>query len=789
MATVSDSVDSLFDPQPDPKQPVPSELADFLAALFDGLPGFIELRVIDPEGDGHPEAWFAANPDVAAQMILRLREKFPQRNLYHALATRVNWRSGTKRDLHALRVLWADCDSMGPTEAVEVAEIMGLPAPSIVVGSGKGAHLYWLLAEPLDVRDSTAEGKFNIGAVESRLRGICEAALGDWSVTDASRVLRPPATTNNPTPKKRETGRVPAPVELVSFNPERRYTLAHFDMFQAPPRSRAKAVAIEDATWPEWAGGGEEDLPEPLRELLAKHELLALHFRREVDSTGDTSADDYRLGCLAARYRCPEEEIYQLLAASRRAYVGDDKSERDDYFRRTALACFEEASPPSAAEQFSEIEVPTERYQPQWERKPEQSGGGIIVNEHNAIEAIRALGIRPARNAMRGCEEMRGELSTLKKYAPGVGAFVGDAEIQGIRLAIKREFGFMPGKSHAWDAIEMEGGEHHFDPLREMLEGLEPWDGEPRIETFFIEHANAPDTPLVRCYSRLFFLGAVARAFVPGIKLDTMTVLIGPQGCGKSTLLKIIAGEEFFREAPSAKGLKTADVVQAIQGRWILEFAELGAMRHEHVEAFKEFLSTGTDRARFAYGRKEGEYPRRCAFVGTTNRHDFLKDCTGNRRFNPIVVGSIDLEAAAQLRGQLLEEAVTLWERKPRPEALQVPPELRAMAEEDRENFMAPDARADRVAEWLDTFAGPVVKLPTALERSLGVAPRNAKPQDTLAVTETLGRHGWRKGRHRPAPDVGKVAGYWRPGWLDKPAEEREREWAEWQRAQRVEPE
>lgn len=436
-----------------------------------------------------------------------------------------------------------------------------------------------------------------------------------------------------------------------------------------------------------------------------------------------------------------------------------------------------------AAEQFAD------GYQPQWQCKPNTDIK--YVNVHNTIEAVRALGIKPARNGLQLCEEMRGDLSTLKKFAPGVGAFVGDAEISGIRYAILREHGFDPGKTRAWDAIEMEGGFYYFDPLREMVEGFEPWDGVPRIETFFIDYAHSPDTPLVRCYSVIFFLGAIARALVPGIKFDPMTILEGKQGCRKSSLLKVLAGPQFHKEMPMDKWKSEADVIAHMQGYWIIEYPELGSMRYDTVDKLKEFLSREEDRARMAYGRKPGNYPRRCVFAGTTNDFNYLKDRTGNRRFNPIPVGPalIDTDAAGRLREQLWAEARTLWQRDPRPEALEVPPELREAAEADRENRLTADARADAVDAWLDTFTGPVVSLPTALWESLGVVARNAREPDVKAVTETLGRRGWRKDRERPVPGGKKVQGYWRPGWLDKPAAEREREWAEWQRAQRVEPE
>lgn len=439
---------------------------------------------------------------------------------------------------------------------------------------------------------------------------------------------------------------------------------------------------------------------------------------------------------------------------------------------------------PSAAEQFAGVECPIERPEPQWQT---DQRGNVLKNLHNAIEAVRALGIQPARDGLRRCDVLRGDLSILRRYAPGIEPIVSDETIAALRLAALREWVLDLSKDRAWDAVEMEGARHYFDPLRDMLEGFEAWDGVQRIDRFLTDAMGAPDRPYERAVSRLLFLGAVARAYCPGVKLDTMTVLEGAQGIGKSSALKMLAGP-FFREAPSSRDPNDADTIAALQGFWIVEFSELVG-RHADVESFKSFLSRDTDRARFAYARKAGEYPRRCIFVGTTNKRHYLKDSTGNRRFLPIAVERVDFAMIEAQREHLWAEAREEWKRDPQPGALVLPEALWAEAREEQEARRPEDPRAEAVEAWMSRFEGPVAPGAAILTGALSVMPRHVGERDWAVVRETMERLGWRYGRHRPTPGAERALGYWRPGWLDKPAEEREREWAEWRRALDLRPE
>ncbi len=174
-----------------------------------------------------------------------------------------------------------------------------------------------------------------------------------------------------------------------------------------------------------------------------------------------------------------------------------------------------------------------------------------------------------------------------------------------------------------------------FHPVRDYLEQLE-WDGVGRVDTWLEDYCAVVPTSeahraLVRAVARKWLLSCVARALVPGCKVDTMLVLEGKQGIGKSTALRALVGPGFFRDTPLDFG--ASDACQAIQGVWVYEIPELGALLRGNPAHGKAFLTSVGDHFRLPYSRTPETVPRSVVFCGTVNHGGYLRDTTGNRRF------------------------------------------------------------------------------------------------------------------------------------------------------------
>ena len=184
------------------------------------------------------------------------------------------------------------------------------------------------------------------------------------------------------------------------------------------------------------------------------------------------------------------------------------------------------------------------------------------------------------------------------------------------------------------------------DPFVDWLESLPSWDRVPRLDGWlgqcFQIEAGVPPS-LCAWAARSVLLAAVWRAYEPGTKHDVVVVLAGPQGIGKSSAFRLLfpatERDGWFSDVLSLSG-SDKERVEALQGRVIVECAEMAGATRADLARLKAFVSRTEDGGtRLAYRRNPEPHPRRAVIVGTTNAVACLpNDPTGNRRFVPIAL-------------------------------------------------------------------------------------------------------------------------------------------------------
>ena len=207
---------------------------DFLDALFSEYykdhRGFILVKSFK-RGDPKQSTRYFPNIEILA------KEHYgEERDVYFGISPRERMKA-EKEHIHYVVALWADLDIgqeghedkqkffEGPQEAAKA--IRSFPrAPSIIVESGRGAHLYWLLKHITEVSDPER--------IERALRNINEYLNCDTDVS-LDTVLRLPETVNTKIPGK------PVNCEVKFINTNFRYSLQDFENLE--PRTAAAPKA------------------------------------------------------------------------------------------------------------------------------------------------------------------------------------------------------------------------------------------------------------------------------------------------------------------------------------------------------------------------------------------------------------------------------------------------------------------------------------------------------------------------------------------------------------------
>ena len=215
-------------------------------------------------------------------------------------------------------------------------------------------------------------------------------------------------------------------------------------------------------------------------------------------------------------------------------------------------------------------------------------------------------------------------------------------------------------------------------PLREWLNGLRPWSssepdwidivaqkvrvvdnasdsekgsngsksskGESTIETS--RTSRTPSTKADALWRECFkkwFVAMVASWMKDEVVNHTVLVLVGRQGIYKTTWLDRLMPPElraYSSKLPLSGQISKDDRLRLCENG-LLNIDELDAICGREMNIVKSLLTSTDVNERAAYGRLKERRVRLASFCASTNNREFLTDITGNRRWLPFEVESI----------------------------------------------------------------------------------------------------------------------------------------------------
>lgn len=307
-----------------------------------------------------------------------------------------------------------------------------------------------------------------------------------------------------------------------------------------------------------------------------------------------------------------------------------------------------------------------------------------------------------------------------------------------VRLALWMQRTISIGKmavGTARDAVTAAAMQNRRNECTEWLRA-QRWDGVRRLHQFIAIGFGAEQNAYTEAVGRCWLVSMVARALNPGCKVDTMPVFEGAQGARKSSGLEALVGKRWFAEA--AESVMSKDFFQTLQGKLLVEIAEMDTFSRAEVAAVKRVITCKVDRYRAPYGRRAEDHPRMCVFAGTTNEDEYLRDATGARRFWPVRCGDVDTEWLTKWRGQLFAEAVKLYDAGT--PWWDVPVDD---ARHEQEQRRVSDEWEHLIADWLGMNMETTVS--EVLEGALKITPDCWDRQTQMRVASVLKAIGWRK--------------------------------------------
>lgn len=326
------------------------------------------------------------------------------------------------------------------------------------------------------------------------------------------------------------------------------------------------------------------------------------------------------------------------------------------------------------------------------------------------------------------------------------------------------KLGQAPDINRTYKAIQVAAQYNKFHPAREYFNNLK-WDGKPRLKTWLKVYlgCESESDKYLEFVGRKWLTAGVTRIFHPGKKFDHVLVIEGEQGAYKSTSLKKLATFgadkpiEYFTDSVTIADIQNKDTIMKIQGSIIVELSELSGFSKKDDEEIKRWITLEHDNIRLPYGRETSMFKRQFILAATTNKYDYLKDPTGNRRYWPVRAGTkINIEGIERDKEQLWAEAVSEYKSGL---YLGATYEEEAWANEERHKRLAQDAWTELVLEKAHDKLNNKFKV-ADLMADMGMALRDKDDRSMRRISSILQIHGY-ENRSKWNSETHKAERFW----------------------------
>ena len=181
-----------------------------------------------------------------------------------------------------------------------------------------------------------------------------------------------------------------------------------------------------------------------------------------------------------------------------------------------------------------------------------------------------------------------------------------------------------------------------FNPFKDYFNNLPKWDGTDYL-SILLRTIRTTNDELWKRVAKKWIIAMVASALDNKTINHTVLVLVGRQGCGKTSWLNRLlpkALESYVYNG--AINPNNKDTLLMLATSLLINMDELEALNRSEIGALKALITMPDIRLRKAYGRYTEYLPHVASFSASINDPSFLRDHTGNRRWLPFTVKSID---------------------------------------------------------------------------------------------------------------------------------------------------